>query len=223
MIKEYTPDPRKVEEFEARRKKREQFQEKKPIRRILYVIGILALILPAMYFYYNRDEFNVRSIKELFNNILAMELLIFFVVWTPIIIYCKMSYGLGGFPPYYRNGETLVLYEDRLKNGFSYVDDNGKEWYMVYEIKYTDIKDILHDIVFENLEVYCKADEAIYDRGGTTLCSKKTMEKGNIIFYLYFNDNKDFLETLSSRSGVQIRRYNRNKRGRRSRPGKLRF
>jgi hypothetical protein len=210
MIKEYKRDPIKVEEFEARRRKRERFKEKKHIRRALYIIGILALVLPALYLYYNRDILNIRNWESFFDSIFVNELMMVLVVWTPILIYCKLSYGLGGFPPYYRKRETLVLYEDGLQNGFSFVDNSGKEWYKVYEIKYTDIRRIRHDVVFKNLNVNCKVSEFIYDGEGTALHSQKTLEKECVDFYLYYYDNEDFIETLEKCSGILAVRYNRN-------------
>lgn len=214
MIKEYIPDPKKVEEiYHGRRKKREKWKQRKPVRIALYLIFVLVVLLSVLFAYFNRDVFNIRSHDDLIGVIALMVIVESFFIGLPIIIYCKMSSTKTEVPPIYKNHETLILYEDRIINGFEPVKegDYSKEMYMVNEIKYSDIKRLEYDEYLELFTVCGRVEQTVYDsRDKKNVYSKKTIERESLDFYLYYKNSDDFMKTVEERSGVMIEVIDRN-------------
>jgi hypothetical protein len=231
MIKEYTVDQQKKKKtVKTQRRIHPRWTKRKNIRTILYSLCVIIPPAFTLYGWSHPEEFNPKGPEFLI--IWGYFAISTFFIWLPTLIYCKQLSESCVKEIRERIKESLMLLEDRLQSGYhSYYDRNYSE-YTVYEIKYSDIEKLTFNKYHNRLAVFGKFKTTKYDIYEENLVGtiREQEEDGKIKithyrknnpvkaeyddrikdsdklmrFYLYYNNNDDFVKTLSERSGVIV-------------------
>jgi len=126
-------------------------------------------------------------------------------LWTPTIIYYKQLVAKCRKTLTFKLRESLILYDDMIKNGFSFPSRDKRDPYMINEIKYSEITRLVHNTYLNRLTLYCLVHQIIYDDyGANSVYSDKAIRNERIDFILYYDNSDDFVKTVAERSEVEL-------------------
>ncbi|NLM59629.1 MAG: hypothetical protein GX194_11070 [Clostridium sp.] len=205
MTKEYVPNAKRAEAMLNKyHKKHDMWKKRKVVRIIMHLLCIFGPIFMVLYVYNDRDYLYLGN-NDIIDQIFVLVLVSILFLWTPTIIYYKQLVAKCRKTLTFKLRESLILYDDMIKNGFSFPSRDKRDPYMINEIKYSEITRLVHNTYLNRLTLYCLVHQIIYDDyGANSVYSDKAIRNERIDFILYYDNSDDFVKTVAERSEVEL-------------------
>ncbi len=216
MTKEY-----KVNYSEKKRIKRKQIRKhpkwdkRKWVRYGLVVILILLLIIiPARGWFMTEQVYDGKSIDEvgiktlLMGSEMSFSSIAFFIGMPVFLYFRSLKNTCADSINYYLN-ETLILSDDGLEYGFV-PNNSSTNQYTLDKIKYRDIKRLVVNTYHERLEIYGDMKLTVYSNyEENQILYIENHKDDKRRFYLYYENNEDFIRTLEENTGIKVQVINK--------------
>ena len=200
MIKEYKIDENKKIEIEKTQYKKHPKWKKRVW--VLKAFDIAAIIVPIIIIanYYIKV---INVYWDLFDSIITALTAIFIIIMTKIG-YIRILRFTCDDSVSFKINETLIVTDNYFENSYKPEGEGFDETRHITRVKYKDIDRLLLNKYHNRLRVWGNMRDTRYFNYEKKDLDYSRHQKRGTTFYLYYQNNDEFVKTLVEKSGVEL-------------------